>query len=85
MSGQTQIVSGSVYNLVSKTSGIPIDDGGSATAGTALQQNTATVGNPNQQWRINSLGGGVYQLICLSSGMALDTGGSIASGTFAIR
>jgi len=85
MSAQAQIISGSVYTLVSKTSGLPIDDGGSTTVGTALQQNTATVGNTNQQWRINSLGSGMYQLVCLSSGMALDTGASIASGTGVVQ
>jgi hypothetical protein len=85
MSAQAQIVSGSVYTLVSKTSGLPIDNGGSTTAETALEQNTATVGNTNQQWRIDSLGGGKYQVICLSSGMALDTNGSIVSGTVVVQ
>ena len=83
--GQTTIVSGTVYNLVSKTSGFTVDDGGSTTPGTALAQTPVAVGDTNQQWRINSLGGGKYQLICLSSGMALDTGGSTASDAAVVQ
>jgi len=82
---QTPIISGSVYNLVSKTSSLTIDNGGSTTSGTALEQNSATAGNTNQQWRINSLGGGNYQLINLSIGMALDTGGSAVNGALVVQ
>jgi hypothetical protein len=85
VSAQVSIVSGNVYNLVSKTSSLVIDDGGSTTPGTALAQTSAAVGNTNQQWRINSLGGGNYVLICLGSGMALDTGGSTVNGAAVVQ
>jgi len=85
MSAHAQIVSGSVYKLVSKSSNMPLDNGGSITVGTALEQNNATAGNTNQQWLVISLGGGNYQLVCLSSGMALDTGGSAASGSAVVQ
>jgi uncharacterized protein involved in high-affinity Fe2+ transport len=76
---QTSITSGTVYSLVSKTSGLVLDNGGSTTAGTALAQTSNSAGNTNQQWQINSAGGGAYRIVCLTSGMALDTGGSTAN------
>jgi hypothetical protein len=73
------IASGAVYSLVSKTSGMVLDNGGSTTPGTALAQTALGAGNTNQQWQIVSAANGAYQIICLTSGLALDTGGSAAN------
>ena len=82
---QTSITSGTVYTLVSKTSGLALDNGGSTTTGTALAQTSLGTGNTNQQWQINLLSNGKYNLINLSSGMALDNGGSTTSGAAATQ
>jgi hypothetical protein len=69
-----------VYNLVSKTSGLDLDNEGSYTAAHDVYQWSGGAGNTNQQWQLNQLSNGRYNLISLSSGMALDNGGSNTAG-----
>lgn len=78
----TILTSGGIYNLVSKTSGLDLDNEGSTTASNDVWQWSAGAGNANQQWQINLLPDGYYNLICLTSGMALDNGGSTTEGTW---
>ncbi|MET0331260.1 MAG: RICIN domain-containing protein [Dyella sp.] len=81
---QTAIVSGAVYTLTSKTSGLLLDNTGSAAPG-ALWQWSSGAGNTNQQWQIVSQGNGQYALISLSSGLALDDGESSDNGALAMQ
>jgi hypothetical protein len=69
-----------IYNLVSKTSGLDLDNEGSYTAAHDVYQWSSGAGNTNQQWQLNQLSNGKYNLICLSSGMALDNGGTNTKG-----
>jgi hypothetical protein len=78
----TLLTSGGIYTLVSKTSGLLLDNDGSTTAGNDVWQWSAGAGNTNQQWQINLLPNGYYNLIDLTSGMALDNGGSTTEGTW---
>ena len=78
----TLFASGGIYTLVSKTSGLNLDNEGSYTASNDVWQWSGGTGNTNQQWQINLLPNGYYQLINLSSGMALDNGGSTTQGTW---
>jgi hypothetical protein len=82
---QTSVTSGTVYSLVSKTSALVLDNGGSITPGTALAQTALGAGNTNQQWQIVSAPNSAYQIINLSSGLALDTGGSTTSGAAVVQ
>ena len=75
-----QQYSSGVYTLISKTSGLALDNEGSTAAGNAVWQWNAQTGNANQEWEITSLGNGYYNLICVKSGMALDNGGSSSNG-----
>lgn len=77
---QAQIVSGAIYNLICKTSGLALDNEGSTAVGNDVWQWTPIAGNTNQQWQINILGNGMYNLICMTSDMALDNGGSTSNG-----
>ena len=76
------LTSGGIYTLISKTSGLNLDNQGSYTASNDVWQWSAGTGNTNQQWKINKLSNGYYNLINLSSGMALDNGGSTTAGTW---
>ena len=76
----TLLTSGGIYTLISKTSGLALDNEGSTTASNNVWQWSTGAGNTNQQWQINLLPNGKYNLICLTSGMALDNGGSTTEG-----
>jgi hypothetical protein len=78
----TLFTSGGIYTLVSKTSGLALDNEGSTMAANDAWQYSRQAGNTNQQWQINLLPNGTYNLINLTSGMALDNGGSTTAGTW---
>ena len=78
--GGPATIANGVYTLTCKTGGMNLDNGGSVSAGNAVYQWSASLGNTNQQWRISSLGDGKYTLVSLTSGMALDNGGSTTNG-----
>jgi Ricin-type beta-trefoil lectin domain-like len=75
----TPITPGGIYNLVSKTSGMVLDNSGYTTYSTGIVQTSTVTGNTNQQWELIYLSNGSYQIICLTSGMALDNQGSTAN------
>jgi len=69
-----------LYNIVSKKSGMALDNVNSSTSGTNIVQNTLASGSTNQQWTVTNLGAGYYSIVNKASGMALDNGGSTAAG-----
>jgi hypothetical protein len=81
----SQPLASGVYTLRSKTGDLDLDNGGSVSAGHALDQTSPGLGNTNQQWRISSLGNGQYTVVSLTSGMVLDTGGSTANGAAVVQ
>ena len=76
----TLLTSGGIYNIVSRTSGLALDNEGSTTASNTVWQWSSGTGNTNQQWQINWLPNGKYNLINLTSGIALDNSGSTSNG-----
>ena len=77
----TPITPGGIYNLVSKTSSMVLDNSGYTALGTGIAQTPVATGNTNQQWELISLSNGSYQIVCLTSGMALDNQGSATNGS----
>jgi len=80
-----QPVSGAVYTLVCKTSGLALDNEGSTSAGNGMWQWTAQSSNTNQQWQINQLPNGYYYIVNLTSGMALDSANGFSNGTAVVQ
>lgn len=76
-----QPVSGGVYTLVCKTSGLALDNEGSTSPGNGFWQWTPQSGNTNQEWQINQLPNGYYYIVNLTSGMALDSANGFSNGT----
>ncbi len=72
---------GALYQLVSASSGMALDNAGSKTAGTDVTQWTVNNGNLNQEWLATSVGSGYYNLTCQTSDMNLDNGDSTTAGT----
>jgi hypothetical protein len=76
---------GCVYRIVSTTSGMALDNGGSLTAGAALKQNTPELNNSDQEWLAVNTGGSYWHFINQDSGMDLDNGGSTTQGTAVVQ
>ena len=72
---------GSTYHLICQDSGKALDNGGSTTAGTTVNQWANQAGNVNQEWKLTAMSGGYFNLVCQKSGMALDNRGSTTNGS----
>jgi len=72
---------GSTYHLICQTSGKALDNGGSTTVGTTVNQWANQAGNINQEWKLTAMSGGYFNLVCSRSGMALDNSGSTTNGS----
>jgi hypothetical protein len=72
--------SGSIYNLICKTSGMALDNDNGTTNGATVWQWAPQSGNTNQEWQFNSVGGGYYNLICQTGGLALDNDNGTSNG-----
>ncbi len=72
---------GSTYHLICQDSGKALDNGGSTTVGTVVNQWADTANNSNQEWKLVATSGGYYNLVCQTSGMVLDNGGSTTNGS----
>ncbi|BDI31591.1 hypothetical protein CCAX7_36420 [Capsulimonas corticalis] len=80
-----QIVSSGVYTVVSKASGLALDNEGSTSAGNGVWQWSSVAGSTNQMWQINRLPSGNYTMVCLTSGMTLDSGNRFPNGSLPIQ
>lgn len=71
------------YNVINANSLDALDNTGSTSTGTQMQQYAISgTGNSNQQWSLTSAGGGYYTITNRTSGMVLDlTGGGIGDNT----
>ncbi len=67
---------GVTYHLICQDSGKALDNGGSTTVGTVVNQWANQAGNANQEWKLTAMSGGSFNLVCQKSGMALDNSGS---------
>ncbi|EFM10096.1 Glucan endo-1,6-beta-glucosidase [Paenibacillus curdlanolyticus YK9] len=68
----TVIESGTIYTIVSKSSGKALDIKDGSTADGGVFQQWAPSGGTNQQFRVEDVGGGYYKLTNITSGKALD-------------
>ena len=72
---------GVTYHLICQDSGKALDNGGSTTTGTTVNQWANQAGNINQEWKLTAMSGGYFNLVCSRSGMALDNSGSTTNGS----
>jgi hypothetical protein len=72
---------GSVYHIICVQSGKAMDNRGSTTEGTEVDQWANQGSNVNQEWKLVDVGGGYFNLVCQKSGEALDNSGSSSDGT----
>jgi hypothetical protein len=73
--------SGSIYNLICKTSGMALDNDNGTTNGTLVIQWVQSSGNTSEQWQLTDIGDDYYNLICQANGLALDNDNGTTNGS----
>ncbi|WP_179282949.1 MULTISPECIES: RICIN domain-containing protein [Paenibacillus] len=80
----TYVISGAIYKLINRNSGLALDVNGASTAGGATIIQWNDNGAANQQWKLESAGNGYYKIRNVGSGLLLDVNQSSTQGGAAL-
>jgi Ricin-type beta-trefoil lectin domain-like len=80
-SGSVPLVANGVYEIVSRFSGLAVDDPAHSNAAGTVQQQWTINSGLNQKWKLTNVGVNLVSLVSEQSNMALDVQGSSTSNS----